>query len=699
MQEVVNKTSPVSKFRLDIQGLRAIAVGLVVIYHLFPTRVTGGFIGVDVFFVISGFLITSHLIKSPPRKPKEFGKFWIRRINRLLPAAFTVLITTVVAIRVLAPEAFWRDNVLQAIAAAFYGENWMLIATSVDYLAEDNAPTAVQHFWSLSVEEQFYFCWPLIIAGLWWFAVRNRWSAKSTVLAGISILATISLAYSVYATSVEPGAAYFSTFTRAWELALGGIVALLPRPSQKFSESLGASLLGWAGIAAMLVAGLTYTGETPFPSFYAGLPVVGTALVIWVAATSKISPTPILSTKPFQFLGDHSYSIYLWHWPLIVLVPFVSGTLGMLDICLIAIATVLLSMATKKFIEDDFRKVLSKSAVVTPMRFLAAGTAVVAILGSSIAWDVHAREERSLAVLTAAVADAGPCFGAAALKSHNDACAYDPTETLALTPALAKDDKSDAYKDGCWSGEPFENKPTCTYGSGKTKVALAGNSHAGHWLPALQQIAEAKDWTITTYLVSRCNPTDVKLQFDAQIKSDGCYEYGRWLQEQTAKQDFDLIITSERQSVPVVGSTFETTAKPAEAGYASYLEKWAAQGTPIVIIRDTPYPGNTVSNVPDCVALAKDANAECSGTLAEWEWMDPLADAAYALDNPQVRVVDPTKYFCPDGKCPAVIGETVVYFDASHISATYSKSLAGLLARDITEATSSMNAVSNRRSS
>lgn len=688
----MKKTKFASGFRQDIQGLRAIAVGLVVLYHLFPSQVTGGFVGVDVFFVISGFLITSHLVKHPPRRPRDFGQFWLRRIKRLLPASILVLLATVIGIRMLAPESFWRDNVLQAIASAFYGENWMLIATSVDYLAEDNAPTAVQHFWSLAVEEQFYFFWPLIIAGLWWLAVRKNFAEKQVVFWGISAIALVSVAYSVYLTSVEPGIAYFSTFTRAWELAIGGVIALTPKPSVSFSSSTAAAVISWIGVAAMVVAGLEYTAETPFPSFYAALPVLGTAAVIWVAASGPGSPMALLSSKPFQFLGGHSYSIYLWHWPLIVLMPFVSGSLGALDLLSIAVLTILLSMVTKKFVEDDFRKTLDSSNRITPLRFLAAGTAVVTLLAGSIAWDANARDEQASREMQQAVADAGPCFGGAALDELDGACKYDPGKDLVLSPALAKNDKSDAYQDACWSDEPFEQRPTCTYGTGKTKVALVGNSHAGHWLPALQQMAESKDWTITTFLVSRCNPTDARLKFDAEVKSEGCYEYGRWVQEQTARGDFDLIITSERQSVPVVGKTFENTSAAAVAGYKSYLRRWAERGTPIVVIRDIPYPGNTVKNIPDCVAVAKNANAECSGTVDTWRWMDPLAEAANSLDDSGISVVDPTKYFCPDGHCPAVIGETIVYFDSSHITATYAKSLTPLLSHDISRNLEKMGA-------
>lgn len=679
-------TAKRTNFRLDIQGLRAIAVGLVVIYHLLPQSITGGFIGVDVFFVISGYLITSHLIKHPPRKPADFGNFWLRRIKRLIPASMLVLFTTVIAVRILTPESFWRDNTLQAIASAFYSQNWFLLATSVDYLAEDNAPTAVQHYWSLAVEEQFYLLWPLCIAALWWFAVRKKLIPKRFVLVGVSLIVALSCAYSIYLTSVEPGVAYFSTFTRAWELAMGALVALVPAPRDRFSSSPAGAAVAWIGLAGIMGAGIAYDSATPFPGYHAALPVMGTALLIWIAATSRFSPTAMLGSRPFQFLGDHSYSIYLWHWPIIVLLPFVSGPLGAMDLVAAALATLLLSMLTKKYVEDAFRRTLDVSRLVTPLRFLVAATACVALAAAGVAGEAQKREETASVSLEAALNGEVPCFGAAVLSDKSGECQDKEDQELILSPALAKADKSAAYADDCWSNAPFEEKPTCTYGTGKKQVALVGNSHAGHWLPALEKMAAEKDWTITTFLVSRCNPTAATLKFDAENKSQGCADYGKWVLDQTAQGQFDLIVTSERQSVPVAGHSMSTTKAPARDGYEKYLDQWTAADTPIVVIRDTPYPGATLQNIPDCVATARDANAQCSGSSDKWEWMDPLADEAKQGAHDNVAVIDPTKYFCQDGTCPAVIGGVVVYFDASHITATYAETLTPLLEKDFDKA-------------
>jgi hypothetical protein len=207
-------------------------------------------------------------------------------------------------------------------------------------------------------------------------------------------------------------------------------------------------------------------------------------------------------------------------------------------------------------------------------------------------------------------------------------------------------------------------------------VALVGNSHAGHWLPTLQKLAERNDWTISTFLVSRCNPTDAPLELDTQEKTDNCLAYGDWVMEQTKGDKFDLVITSERQSVPVQGETWETTEAPAVAGYKSYLSRWAEADTNVVVIKDPLFPGGSI---PDCLAENPGNPGACAGTPEDWYWMDPLEEAAKELSLPNIKTVNMDQYFCEDGVCHAAIGSVVTFFDGSHITATYAKTLAPYL--------------------
>lgn len=687
---IIQRSRPASvekapkKFRTDIQGLRAIAVGLVVVYHLWPNSVTGGFIGVDVFLVISGFLITSHILRKPPQRPRDFGEFWARRIRRLLPASLLVLFVTLVATRLLAAETVWANVAKQVIASALYVQNWALAVTNVDYLAADSAPTPVQHYWSLSVEEQFYVFWPLAIALLWWLA--NRWrKSPNTVLGwGMTAIILASLAYSIHTTSTNPGWAYFATTARVWELAIGGITALFVyRFPRTIPTQLGL-VMAWSGLLGIFAAAVLFDGATPFPGVAALLPVLATAFVLAAASTHKSSPNSFLSLRPMQFLGGISFSVYLWHWPLIVLLPYLSGSLGWLDKSFALLLTVALSTLTKTFVEDKFRLGDSVSGPAPAYKFAALGMAIVVAAGSLLLLQTTIQTKNAQERATAAVTSGDPCFGAAAIQQGLNNCPEPKIESLIPQPAAAASDKSDAYADGCWSSQPYEEKPICTYGSGKTRVALVGNSHAGQWLPTLQAIADDHDWTIDTYLIDRCNPTTVMLEFDAALKSENCLAYGQWTMDKTtAEGTYDLVITSARQSLPVAGASWKETESLAKSAYVDYLQSWDEAGLNVVVIKDPPYPGNSVKSVPDCIATNRENIDRCSGTPKEWYWMDPLTEAAASMESPSVQVVDLDKYFCHDERCLPVIGSVITYFDGSHVTATYARSLAPFLSAEI----------------
>lgn len=678
------------RFRPDIQGLRAIAVLLVVIFHIWPHALTGGFVGVDVFFVISGFLMTAVLLKSPPVSVRGFGVFWARRIRRLVPAALVVLLATGVATWAVAPSTMWTSTAKQVLASTFYVQNWVLAATSVDYLAEDNAPSPLQHYWSLSVEEQFYVLWPfLMAAAIWWVHRRHARSRSTSVrgatvrlLAVIGVVFVVSLAISVWYTGKNPAGAYFVTPTRMWELALGGVIAVLPaaaaaRPGLRSAAS-------WVGMAAILVSGFFYTASIAFPGYLALLPTVGTALVLWGAPSNSSVLGRVLSLRPVQYLGDISYSLYLVHWPFVALLPYVSGSLGILDKCGILVGSIVLAGLSKKYVEDVFRKKRTPRVMLNTYRWGLAAMVAVALAATSWWWagDAHVNAERQAA--QAAVQDAGPCFGAASMAKGFGACPQDPSAKPVPAPDAAKNDKEAAYADGCWAYRPFTKRPICHYGKGSIKVALVGNSHAGHWQPALDAIAKKRNWSITTYLISQCAPSDTRQKFDTTAATDRCQEYGKWVLNQTAHGQYDLIITSNRESVQAEGKNdWPSSEKAAEAGFHTYLQKWTRAGTPIIVLHDLPYPGNTMQNVPDCLAQNSGANDKCSGTPASWKWYYPYSAAAAGVQG--VHVIDMTKYFCTKTKCPAVIGGVTVYFDASHMTATYSSTLTPYLDRKIND--------------
>jgi peptidoglycan/LPS O-acetylase OafA/YrhL len=312
--------------RVEIQALRALAVSLVVLYHVVPLRLPGGYVGVDVFFVVSGSLITAHLLREVERTGRiRLAPFWARRARRLLPASLLVLLVSVAATVVWVPQTYWQGWLREIGASALYVENWVLAGDAVDYLAHTNAASPAQHYWSLSTEEQFYLAWPLLVALASWVAVRLGVRRRTALGALFGLLTLVSFLWSLWTTQVSPPDAYFTTPTRAWEFSLGGLLALWTATPPAGREQLR-SLVSWTGFGAIAITALTYTGETPFPGTAALLPVLGTVAVIWAGAPRHDwSPTAVADFGPVRFLGNVSYSAYLWHWPLVVVLPFALG--------------------------------------------------------------------------------------------------------------------------------------------------------------------------------------------------------------------------------------------------------------------------------------------------------------------------------------------------------------------------------------
>ena len=678
--------------RADIQGLRAIAVGAVLLFHLWPNRLSGGYVGVDVFFVISGFLITSHLLHRPPRGGRDLLEFWSRRIRRLLPASLLVLAAIAVATWLVAPETRWGDTARETGASALYVVNWYLASTSVDYLAAEVAPSAAQHFWSLSVEEQFYVLWPLLIAFLVFVALRLRWKLANVIGAGLGLVVLASLAFSIDATAQVPASAYFVTPTRVWELGIGGLLAvfLSRRAFGRMSETEAVPLppaaraaLGWAGIVAIGASAFLYSPGTAFPGYAALLPVLGAAAVIAASAPMHpASPAPYLATRPMQWLGDVSYSVYLWHWPLIVLVPYATGSaLSGVHKVAIVVATLILAGLTKVFVEDPFRRPAWGRPLRRPFLLGAAGMAVVVGMTVILQVDFDRRQQVARAELEAALEGDDPCFGAGALAAGEAQCPRTVSGPIVPAPAQAAEDKSEAYDGPCWTWKPFDDTRTCIFGDpdGTTEIALVGNSHAGHWLPALQRIAESRGWRITTFLASECTATRTPVEWETEALTPACLGWADRVLEATSTGRFDLVVTAERNGRAALGYSSEGSHAAWVAGYREFLEAWATRGVEVVVIHDTPLPGATLDSVPDCLAQHPDDFTACGGSRDEWVPDDALVEAARDLAEPDVRVVDLTDYLCSATVCDPAVGGVTVYFDASHVTATYMGTLARFL--------------------
>jgi len=668
------------RFLPEVQGLRAVAVLLVLVYHLNAAVLPGGYVGVDVFFVISGFLITSLLLREVHDHGRiSVSQFYIRRVRRILPAATLVLLATGIATVLLLPVTRLEQAALELAASAAYIENFVLAAQTVDYLAAEEAPSPVQHFWSLAVEEQFYLVWPLLFVG--WAALRSRLSEqrRELVLGGaITVIITASLICSVVMTQTDPTSAYFVPFTRMWELAAGGLLAVV-LARWNLPDRLR-DPVGWAGLVAIGVAAVYYNEHTAFPGYAAALPVLGAAAVIVAGeGRSRYSAGQLLSTRPARFIGDISYALYLWHWPLIVIAlgMFNETELSFGTAVALGALSILLAWLTKITVEDPIRMRGLLSTGRTALAFALSGIIVV----SGTAWGINSHVQQIRSVEFNPEVHLGP----QALDEE------DRPEELTAPPypsvLTAEDDLPDLYEDGCQSSEEDTFPSPCVYGpdDAETTVALVGDSHAAHWSPALQEIAEDRDWQLYTFTKSSCAFTATLLvRPGEETPYTQCQLWTENVLSELHKLDPDFVITSSRaKATPYGMDGDEEEARRAVAeGMSALWQLLDEAGITVVALRDTP---TTRSRIVECIDLhSPDVEACVRERDSALNGEDPQVIAAEEgdVDTP---IVDLSDRFCLDDICPAVIGNVLVYRDSHHITATYSRLLSDDLAERLEE--------------
>jgi peptidoglycan/LPS O-acetylase OafA/YrhL len=663
--------------RTDIQALRAVAVSGVVLFHLWPTRIRGGYVGVDVFFVISGYLITAHLFGELAREGRiRLGAFWSRRMRRLLPAALLVLAVTTLATYLVVPAGLWVVHLREIIASALYGENWVLAHDSVDYLNAENAPSTVQHYWSLSVEEQFYVFWPLLLLAATRLLGGTVTRRLRAIRAALVILFVVSLAASVVTTAARPGPAYFVTYTRAWEFAAGGLVAALPVAA----HLLPGRAIPWArstGWLLILGAVLGYSTATPFPGWTALVPVLGTALVIWSGEPDAGSRLAAIGrVRPVQYVGTISYSLYLWHWPPIVLCTYVlTGERGLLaSIAILALALVLASL-TYRWVENPlrFNPLLTRSQLRTFVVGTAAGLVVVALAGAGL-WHARDSERQSRQEATALLQAGADCFGADATLSSHQPCRNPKLDGVLLPdPAARLDDTGGAYR--CYDSSPSAQLRTCSYGPahpGALRIALVGDSHAASLVPGLRRELRTANWRLDTFVARGCG-------WSTTSATDPCREHREALQQRFQRgQKYDVVLVALRRDE----SRLAGAPNPVSAQLAAAWRPVLARGTRVIAIADDPW---LPVHMSDCMAQADNLADldDCTMTPAEaWRLSDPLPHAV-ELAGRGAGLVDLTRAFCEGDVCPAVIGHVIVYRDEHHITATFSKTYAPYLVRAI----------------
>lgn len=674
-------------FRPDIQALRAVAILAVVLNHLWPTRLSGGYVGVDVFFVISGFLITSHLVREAAASGRiALSSFYARRVRRLLPAALLVLLVSAVGTIILLPFPRWTRAGAEIMASAGYVENWFLSAMSVDYSALNDQATVAQHYWSLSVEEQFYLIWPLLLLAAWWWAARRKWSPKPVAAIALSIIVVTGIVISVLATMWTPSQAYFVTYTRAWEFGIGGLLALAPIRRLPRSVANPLSLLGFAAIA---VAAVAFGPNTPFPGAWALLPVLGTAAVIAAGTSSQqLWHAPVTSFRPVQWLGDVSYSLYLWHWPLIVLVPFaLGGTLSTLMKAGIVVAALVLAWLTYRFVERPGQR-WRLIAVSNRRTFLAmlGGMGVVMLAGGALmlAGNLRATGDVPPEAVTIeecvgpqAMANAEACpdrFGRAeeTVMGPRNSYFYLPAECVAKPDVL-----------------PFGSRTAtvaCDFSGGDddpTTVWLVGDSHAQQWQGALFDLARQHRWTVVTSFGGGCPVIDAPFvgfrEPAADADRDLCREWSVAVRDAVVTEKPDYVLTSSAGRVQLVDDgTGRSQSTQFTEGLVRTWKEWADAGVTVIPLGGVPFNGEVRS--PDCVLTNAANPLECAVPRSKAQPEDPYVSAAAQAASPRIRGFDADPYFCDADTCYAVIGGVVVYYDADHLNLDYVRRLAPPLA-------------------
>jgi peptidoglycan/LPS O-acetylase OafA/YrhL len=687
-------------------------------YHIGLPGMPGGFVGVDIFFVISGFLITGLLLREHETTGRiDLRHFYSRRMRRILPAVLaTIAATMIVAALVLAP--LQMPGIAQdGAAAALSLGNMRFALESSDYFAATN-PSPFRHLWSLGVEEQFYLVWPAFLI-LAFRIVRNRlWMAVA-----VGVLAVASFAFALWLTDAFAPWAFYSLPSRLWELALGGLLAVAAAWLARL-PCLGLIPVGWLGVGLVAAGVVLIDSATPYPGNAALLPTLGAAALI-VGGGAGGPVTWLLTREPTRFIGRISYSLYLWHWPILVLPSLATGEALPLGLALVlGLVSVVVAAASWRLIEEPFRRgriwtrrprlvVASAATMAVAVAVFAMGIgdyslARVAAVGSV---PVSSATPTGPPVAIPA-ASPGPSIdsisepsdapGGSPVPDPSSAPTVDPTESpvpsvaptvaptaaptevpnpwplpATLRPSLAdaRSDKERIIADGCFMSLKGTTPPDCVYGNreGDVTIALVGDSHAAHWFPAVEAIARANGWRLLTFTKASCVFVDLPIY--SPILKRGYTECEAWrplVVQRLIGANPDLTIVSSDRWLP---TSITADSDPTRQGKAMARLLNQIPGA-IAIIGDTPA---SRVDVPVCLSQHAADITRCATDRTYAFGRQMLVRERAAADAADATVVDLSDAICPGDPCQAVIGDMIVQRDDHHLTATFAASLAGVL--------------------
>lgn len=642
--------------RGDIQGLRAVGALLVAVFHIWIGRVSGG---VDVFFVVSGFLLVGSLGREAVAKGSvDVIRYAARLARRLLPSSLFVLVVIVLTAPLWAPGVRWDPYAKHVIASAAYLENWYLIKFSTDYLTRTSATSPVQHYWAMAVQVQALAFFGLAMGAMAWAAARTTIDRTKAVTGFLILIFAGSLAWSVIHTRLDQPAAYFDTFARLWEFALGGLVGLI-LPRLELGEGMRL-VIGWLGLALIVSCGFLLQVSTVFPGYAALWPTLGAAMVlVGGLGVSRFGVARLLGGRIFTWLGDRSYGLYLWHWPILLTYLAVAERTVATPLAGLVIMAVSVGAAdlTLRFIEGPTRYLGDHR----PWRTLIAAAVAVAVAGGvAAAWigytKVQARAE------WARLADESAYPGAAAFGRHIAEAPVTPG------PFTVRADRPELYDNGCHQSETGTGTPNCIYGDpdAPRTLAVVGGSHVTQWFPALLGAVEGSDWKLMIFTKSAC----LFRETPEPHEPPSCAVWNRNVMAELERIRPDAVFTSTTRG--------EYSADEVPPGYVERWRELEALNIPIVGMRDTPW---FQFDVAECVErFGRDAE-RCSRPRA----------GLLSPENPTLQVtgieglhpLDFSRFFCGETTCPAVVGNVMVYHDTHHFGATYARSLAPMLRAEL----------------
>ncbi len=688
------------------------AILLVVAYHAELVGLRGGYVGVDVFFVISGFLITGLLWNEISSEGHlSFARFYARRARRLLPAAVLVLLVTLAVARLVVSPLAMPSLAKDALATTLYSVNYRFAATHADYLTV-SSPSVFQHYWSLAVEEQFYLVWPLLLLAGTVGWRRSRDASARRILTWLGVVAGASFAASLVLTRRSPSWAFFSLPSRAWELAAGSILALVVPATRRLPRQL-AAVMGWAGLAAICWAAVRFTATTRYPGTAALVPIGGAGGVLAAGPAARgAGPVWILRLRPLQRIGRLSYSWYLWHWPVLVLTGiWAARPLRYVERLGLAAASLALAALTLALVEDPVR--FAPALARRPRRTLTGGlalTAVAAVVSIALIADVPTLRSRhahaaSVPRLPTGPEEIGP--RSASRSATTGGPATDPaalrlTATMTpvekaisrslgpgavpsnLTPDLrsAHGDRAKPFVDGCLAGFADTSVRTCEYGarSGSVTVVLFGDSHATHWFPAVEPAAVERGWRLLVMTKATCPGLDTPVwspSFGRTYRECDTWRQAA-IQRIAAVHPLLVILAMNRNYGPVYH--LQQYGPAWLRGMGQTVRTIRGTGAQVVVLGPEPLQAG---DVPTCLAEHLDNEAACARPVGAALDERGIAAERRVVTGAGGRYVDLTRWFCVTAGCPVVVGNLLVYRDQNHIATPYASWLAPVMSAQL----------------